>query len=143
MRQMLQNAESPVDWTGWPKHDVSWVLINKEFVGFCDGSTFYIGQSIAGLKLGDVLTLRYNITQSSMDGSLVLSDAGAIGGVALNETVALHEIELTVTNATPTYDFYMAVTGGATGTITIDYMELWKNGEMVVNFEGTPSAWGW
>lgn len=143
MRQMLVNAKAPTAWEYWPKHDANWAIAGGAFVATCDGTASYIGQDIGDLKIGDVLTLKHNVTQASMDGALKLSGAGAFGSVTLGGTVALHETEVTVSNAIPTYDLYMAMTGGTTGTITIDLIELWKDGEMIVNSEGMPSAWGW
>ena len=143
MRQLLLNGNKPADWTSWPKHDANWSIVGNEFVATCDGTTSYIGQNIPDLKVGDIVTFKYNITASSADGSLVLSGAGSFGGVALNETVALHEARLSVTNASPAYDFYIAITGGLSGSITIDSLEIWVKGEMLVNIDSIASTWGW
>ena len=142
MRQALKNAESPVDYTGWDTTSPNWSVAGGEFVFTFDGTTDYIGQDV-GAVVGDKFTLEYKITASTVDGSFLFGSGSAFGNTALEETVGVHTIELTVSNASPTNDFYVTVFGGTTGSLALEYFRLYKNGEMVINSEGMPSAWGW
>lgn len=143
MRQVLKNAENPVDFTGWDEHDAAWSVSGGNFTVAIDGGSFVLAQD-ADVVIGEEYFLEYKIVSNNSDGDFFLSSSSIFGSHgALNIGVGVHTLDVVAVNTGAAFDLRLVANGGSAGAIVFDYFRLYKNGEMVLNSEGVESMWGW